>query len=75
MTSFVYYDHMPHRITLIPGDGIGPEVADATVRAEDFAVRHRTGNNDCSGSLSQKLTAGELSRGRIGIYRCGFHQV
>ena len=24
---------MPHRITLIPGDGIGPEVADATVRA------------------------------------------
>ncbi|MDE3197795.1 MAG: NAD-dependent isocitrate dehydrogenase [Acidobacteriota bacterium] len=24
---------MPHRITLIPGDGIGPEVAHATVRA------------------------------------------
>ncbi len=24
---------MPHAITLIPGDGIGPEVADATVRA------------------------------------------
>src|SRR5438093_3699589 len=24
---------MSHRITLIPGDGIGPEVADATVRA------------------------------------------
>ena len=24
---------MPHRITLIPGDGIGPEVAEATVRA------------------------------------------
>lgn len=24
---------MPHQITLIPGDGIGPEVADATVRA------------------------------------------
>lgn len=24
---------MPHLITLIPGDGIGPEVADATVRA------------------------------------------
>jgi len=22
-----------HRVTLIPGDGIGPEVADATVRA------------------------------------------
>ncbi len=26
---------MPHQITLIPGDGIGPEVADATVRAVD----------------------------------------
>ena len=26
---------MPHSITLIPGDGIGPEVADATVRAVD----------------------------------------
>ncbi len=24
---------MPYRVTLIPGDGIGPEVADATVRA------------------------------------------
>ena len=24
---------MTHTITLIPGDGIGPEVADATVRA------------------------------------------
>ena len=23
---------MAHRITLIPGDGIGPEVTDATVR-------------------------------------------
>src|SRR5215472_12536224 len=33
MTWLVYYDHMLHRITLIPGDGIGPEVADATVRA------------------------------------------
>src|ERR1051325_1522908 len=26
---------MAHQITLIPGDGIGPEVADATVRAVD----------------------------------------
>jgi isocitrate dehydrogenase (NAD+) len=26
---------VPHRVTLIPGDGIGPEVADATVRAVD----------------------------------------
>jgi hypothetical protein len=48
---------------------------DPTVCAEDFAVRHRTGNNDRSGGLSQELTAGELSRGRISIYRCGFHQV
>src|SRR5580700_4269146 len=29
----VYYDTVAHHITLIPGDGIGPEVADATVRA------------------------------------------
>ena len=28
---------MAHRITLIPGDGIGPEVADATVRAVQAA--------------------------------------
>jgi len=28
---------MAHRITLIPGDGIGPEVADATVRAVEAA--------------------------------------
>ncbi len=26
---------MPRTITLIPGDGIGPEVAEATVRAVD----------------------------------------
>ncbi len=26
---------MPYQVTLIPGDGIGPEVADATVRAVD----------------------------------------
>src|SRR6266542_2543111 len=26
---------MAHQITLIPGDGIGPEVADATIRAVD----------------------------------------
>jgi isocitrate dehydrogenase (NAD+) len=26
---------VPHKVTLIPGDGIGPEVADATVRAVD----------------------------------------
>ncbi len=26
---------MPHRVTLIPGDGIGPEVADAVVRVLD----------------------------------------
>ena len=28
---------MAHRVTLIPGDGIGPEVADATVRVLDAA--------------------------------------
>ena len=28
---------MAHQVTLIPGDGIGPEVADATVRAVQAA--------------------------------------
>jgi isocitrate dehydrogenase (NAD+) len=28
-----YNQRVPYRVTLIPGDGIGPEVADATVRA------------------------------------------
>ena len=28
-----YNGNVPHSVTLIPGDGIGPEVADATVRA------------------------------------------
>ncbi len=28
---------MPHQVTLIPGDGIGPEVADATARAVEAA--------------------------------------
>jgi isocitrate dehydrogenase (NAD+) len=28
---------MPHQVTLIPGDGIGPEVAEATVRAIEAA--------------------------------------
>jgi isocitrate dehydrogenase (NAD+) len=34
----VYYDKVAHNITLIPGDGIGPEVADATVRAVEAAL-------------------------------------
>ena len=28
---------MPHDVTLIPGDGIGPEVAEATARAVEAA--------------------------------------
>ena len=28
-----YNEYVAHRVTLLPGDGIGPEVADATVRA------------------------------------------
>src|ERR1700730_12135113 len=31
--SHLYNNDVAHQITLIPGDGIGPEVADATVRA------------------------------------------
>src|SRR5207344_2939265 len=33
--NFIIAIYMAHLITLIPGDGIGPEVADATVRAVD----------------------------------------
>ena len=31
---------MTHQVTLIPGDGIGPEVAEATVRAVDATGVH-----------------------------------
>ena len=31
---------VPYAVTLIPGDGIGPEVADATVRAVDATGVH-----------------------------------
>lgn len=31
---------MPHDITLIPGDGIGPEITDATVRALEATDVH-----------------------------------
>ena len=30
-----YHESVPYQVTLIPGDGIGPEVAQATVRAVD----------------------------------------
>jgi isocitrate dehydrogenase (NAD+) len=33
--NFIIAIYMAHLITLIPGDGTGPEVADATVRAVD----------------------------------------
>ncbi len=29
------HSHAPHRVGLIPGDGIGPEVSEATVRLLD----------------------------------------
>lgn len=35
MESVGYNSKMPYEVTLIPGDGIGPEVAEATVRALD----------------------------------------
>src|SRR5215472_14552587 len=34
-TSHLYNNCVAHQVTLIPGDGIGPEVAEATVRAVD----------------------------------------
>ena len=35
MAAACFYNSLLHTITLIPGDGIGPEVAEATVRAVD----------------------------------------
>lgn len=66
---------MAHRITLIPGDGIGPEVAEATVRAVEatgIAVeweRVDAGENALkkSGSLLPKSVFESLDRTHVGL--------
>src|SRR5579862_5311632 len=39
-TTRRYNEPVAHQITLIPGDGIGPEVADATIRAVNATGVH-----------------------------------
>ncbi|MEP6716799.1 MAG: isocitrate/isopropylmalate dehydrogenase family protein [Terriglobia bacterium] len=47
---------MAHRITLIPGDGIGPEVADATVRAVEATGVEMEWDRVDAGVVAERLT-------------------
>ncbi|MDP9171595.1 MAG: isocitrate/isopropylmalate family dehydrogenase [Acidobacteriota bacterium] len=47
---------MAHRITLIPGDGIGPEVADATVRAVEATGVAVEWDRVDAGVVAERLT-------------------
>jgi isocitrate dehydrogenase (NAD+) len=66
---------MTHRITLIPGDGIGPEVADATVRAvgatgiaaEWERVEAGAKALEHSGELLPETVFASLDRTRVGL--------
>ena len=52
----VYYTTVAHHITLIPGDGIGPEVADATVRAVEATGVSIVWDRVDAGVAAQKAT-------------------
>jgi isocitrate dehydrogenase (NAD+) len=66
---------MAHRITLIPGDGIGPEVAEATVRAvEATGIAAEWERVDAgakaleqSGELLPEMVFASLERTRVGL--------
>ncbi|HYA18395.1 MAG TPA: isocitrate/isopropylmalate family dehydrogenase [Bryobacteraceae bacterium] len=66
---------MPHHITLIPGDGIGPEVADATRRAVDATGVSIVWERIDAGVEAQKATGQflpdavfeSLARTRVGL--------
>ncbi len=61
---------MPHQVTLIPGDGIGPEVAEATVRAvEATGVRIAWESVTLSGAEGEVPQAvfDSLDRTKIGL--------
>jgi len=66
---------MAHRITLIPGDGIGPEVAEATARAVEAAgvdvawERVDAGTNALakSGEMLPKAVFESLARTHVGL--------
>ncbi len=66
---------MPHRVTLIPGDGIGPEVAAATVRAVEatgVAIAWERAELSCriieaSGGELPRGVLDSLERTRVGL--------
>jgi isocitrate dehydrogenase (NAD+) len=66
---------MAHPITLIPGDGIGPEVADATVRAVEATgaaivwerVEVGAAAHEQSGEMLPKAVFDSLHRTRVGL--------
>ncbi len=66
---------MAHRITLIPGDGIGPEVADATVRAVEAAgvavewerVEAGAAAFAATGTVLPEAAFESLARTRVGL--------
>ncbi len=66
---------MPHTVTLIPGDGIGPEVAEATVRAVEATgvaigwervELTRVVLDQCRGEIPQAVLD-SLARTRVGL--------
>lgn len=53
---------MPHSITLIPGDGTGPEISEATVRVpEATGVQFEQGDS-ASGHISELYEQGRMGR-------------
>jgi len=66
---------VPHQITLIPGDGIGPEVADATARAVDATGAQIEWDRVEAGVKAEKETGkflpdsvfASLERTRVGL--------
>src|SRR5579884_4304307 len=66
---------MAHQITLIPGDGIGPEVADATVRAVEATgvsvewdrVDAGVAAQNATGSYLPETVFDSLARTHVGL--------
>ena len=60
---------VPHSVTLIPGDGIGPEVADATMRAVDatgVSIQWERAELKAANALPEELL-NSLERTRTGL--------
>jgi isocitrate dehydrogenase (NAD+) len=58
---------MAHHITLIPGDGIGPEVADATVRAVEATGVKVVWDRVDAGVEAQKAVFESLAKTNVGL--------